>query len=175
MIEDLKIRNYAAATVHQYVRAVAAFARYFRRSPEQLGPDEIRAYQVYLVEERKLSHSVLRQAVSGLRFLYTYTLRQPFSIEYIPYPRTEKKLPVVLSREEVARLLESTDCVKHATMLATLYAVGLRVAEVARLRPEDIDSDRMMLHVRRGKGRAARPRRCSAGGAIAFAPQGLDP
>lgn len=156
MIQDLKIRNYAPGTIDQYVRHVAAFARYFHRSPEQLGPDEIRAYQVYLVEERKFSLTVLRQAVSGLRFFYTYTLRKPFPIEYIPYPRTEKKLPVVLSREEIAHLLESTDSVKHSTILATLYAVGLRVSEVAKLRPEDIDSDRMMLHVRQGKGRKDR-------------------
>lgn len=156
MIQDLKIRNYAAGTIDHYVRAVAAFARYFRRSPELLGPEEIRAYQVHLVEERKLSRTVLKQVVSGLRFFYTYTLRKPFPIEYIPYPRTEKKLPVILSREEVASLLGSRDCVKHATILATMYAVGLRVSEVAHLRPEDIDSGRMMLHVRQGKGRKDR-------------------
>lgn len=156
MIEDLKIRNYAAGTIDHYVRQVAAFARHFRRSPDQLGPEEVRAYQVYLVEVRKLSYTALKQTVSGLRFFYTHTLRKPFPIEYIPYPRTEKRLPIILSRAEVVRLLESTLCVKHATILATMYAVGLRVAEVAKLRPEDIDSDRMMLRVQQGKGRKDR-------------------
>jgi integrase/recombinase XerD len=156
MIEDLKIRNYSPETIHQYIRAVAAFARHFGRSPDQLGPDEIRAYQIHLVVERKLSLTVLRLAVSALRFFYAVTLRTPFPIEYIPHPRGEMKLPVILSRDEVARLLDAAANVKHATILATTYAAGLRVSEVAHLKPADIDSGRMLIHVRLGKGRKDR-------------------
>lgn len=152
MSQDLKIRNYSPATIQQYLTAVAAFARHFGRSPDLLGPEEVRTYQVHLVEERKLSATVLRQSVCALRFLYRHTLRAPFPIEYIPYPRMAKKLPVVLSREEVARLLAETVNVKHEALLATTYAVGLRVSEVAKLKIVDIDSDRGMIHIRCGKG-----------------------
>ena len=156
MIQDLTIRNYSPDTVRHYVDAVAAFARHFGRSPDQLGADAIHAYQVHLVQERKLSFSTLRIVVSGLRFFYTFTLHKPFPIEYIPHPRGEKRLPVILSREEVATLLARTENIKHAAVLATAYAVGLRVSEVARLKIRDIDSDRGMIHIRYGKGRKDR-------------------
>jgi site-specific recombinase XerD len=152
MIHDLMIRNYSPETIRHYVDAVASFARHFGRSPDQLGADAVRAYQIHLVRDRKLSLTSLKIAVSGLRFFYANTLRKPFPIEYIPYPRAEKPLPVVLSREEVAALLASTKNVKHATILATTYAVGLRVSEVTQLKVCQIDSDRKLIHIRHAKG-----------------------
>lgn len=156
MIQDLTIRNLSPQTIRQYVKAVAAFSRHFHRSPDKLGPEEVRTYQVHLVEQRKVSLTVLKQAVCALRFFYVYTLRKPFSIDYIPYPKGEKRLPVVLSRDEVSRVLAAPDNVKHATVLATTYATGLRVSEVTALKVGDIDSDRGTILVRRGKGRKDR-------------------
>ena len=152
MLQDLQIRNYAAATCDAYVRAVADFARYFRKSPDQLGAEHIRSYQVHLVQERKASWSALRIAVSALRFFYRVTLGRSFLVRYIPYPRRQKKLPVVLSREEIARLLAGVSNPKHRVILSTLYAFGLRVSEAAHLKVADIDSQRMLLHVCLGKG-----------------------
>lgn len=152
MIHDLMIRNYSPETLRHYVDAVANFARHFGRSPDRLGADAVRAYQIHLVEERKLSFTTLKIAVCGLRFFYTHTLHKPFPIELIPYPRGEKALPVVLSREEVAAMLATVRNVKQATILATTYAMGLRISEVLRLKISDIDSKRMMIHIRHAKG-----------------------
>jgi integrase/recombinase XerD len=152
MIHDLMIRNYSPETIRQYVDAVARFARHFGRSPDQLGADAVRAYQIHLIAERKLSFTVLKIAVCGLRFFYTHTLQKPFPIELIAHPRREKPLPVVLSREEVAAVLAATKNVKHATVLATTYAVGLRVSEVTRLKISHIDSHRKLIHIRLAKG-----------------------
>jgi site-specific recombinase XerD len=156
MLEDLRIRNYAAGTIRVYVDLVARFARFFGKSPEELGPEDIRTYQVHLVEERKVSWTVLNQTVCALRFLYTVTLGRDWAIRHIPYAKREKKLPVVLSRKEVARLLRAVENRKHRTMLLAAYGCGLRLSELLHLRVGDIDSSRMVVQVRQGKGRKDR-------------------
>lgn len=156
MTEDLRIRNYAGSTIEVYVDQIARFARFFGRSPERLGPEEIRTYQVHLVEERKVSWTTLNLAVCALRFLYRVTLGKDWAIQHIPFAKRERKLPVVLSRKEVARLLRAVENRKHRTMLMAAYGCGLRVSEVVNLRVGDIDSPRMVVHVRAGKGRKDR-------------------
>jgi len=127
-------------------------AKDYGRCPSQLGLEEIRAYQVYLVEERKVSWSTLNTAVCALRFVYRTTLRRDWDIRHIPYARKEKPLPVVLSRSEAEALFAHISNVKHLAMLLVAYSAGLRVAEVAQLRVTDIDSERMVIHVHHGKG-----------------------
>jgi site-specific recombinase XerD len=156
MTQDLRIRNYAATTIRIYIDQVARFARFFGQSPEHLGPEDIRTYQVHLVEERKVSWTTLNQTVCALRFLYRVTLGKDWTIQHIPYARREKKLPVVLSRKEVARLLRAAENRKHRTMLMAAYGCGLRRSEVLKLRVRDIDSRRMVVRVCSGKGRKDR-------------------
>jgi len=152
MIEDMQIRNLSPGTVECYVKHVSRFAKYFGRSPEQLGPEDVRQYQVYMVQERKLAWSTFNQAVCALRFLYGTTLRRVWPVVHIPYAKRPKKLPVVLGPEEVQQLLECARPLKQRMLLTTLYAGGLRVEEGCRLQVTDIDSARMMLRVARGKG-----------------------
>ena len=156
MHEDLRIRNYAAGTERIYIAAVACFAKYFGKSPELLGPEDVREYQVHLVQEKGMSWTRLNQTVCALRFLYRTTLGKDWAIRHIPYAKRERKLPVVLSRREVSRLFEPIANLKHLSMLLLAYSGGLRVSEVARLRLPDIDSERMMIRVRQGKGRKDR-------------------
>ena len=156
MQEDLRIRNHASSTEVCYVRRVAAFAKYFDKSPHVLGPEEIRAYLVHLVDEKGVSWSVLNQTVCALRFLYNVTLGKDYPVRCVPYAKKEKKLPVVLSRQEVIRFLAFPKNLKHRAMLMTTYSGGLRVSEVTRLGCRDIDSQRMMIHIRLGKGRKDR-------------------
>lgn len=152
MIEDLQIRNYSPNTIVSYVHCVAAFAKHFGQSPDLLTPAHIRDYQVFLVQERKVSWSRLVQTVCALRFFYHHTLGRKWMIEFIPYPRRVKKLPSVLSQAEVVALLQATTNFKHRTILTTIYATGLRVSELVGLRISDIDSARQMITVRQGKG-----------------------
>lgn len=150
--QDLRLRNYAPKTVKAYVECVSLFARYFRRSPEHLGPEHIREYQLYLVEEKKCSWSRFNQTVCALRFLYGKTLGRDWAITHIPFPRKQKKLPVVLSREEVSQLLAAIKSLKYRTILSLCYGAGLRVSEALNLQVADIDSSRMLIRVRQGKG-----------------------
>lgn len=152
MLDDMRIRNMALATQEQYVISVAAFAKYFGKSPDQLQPEDIRTYQLYLLNEKKLSPSSLNVTVSALRFLYHVTLQRDWDIQVIPYARRPRKLPVVLSREEVASFFEVVRNLKYRTVLMTMYAAGLRVSEVTRLKLRDIDSSRMCIRVEQGKG-----------------------
>ena len=152
MLEDLRIRNCAPSTVECYIRAVAAFAKHFNKSPDQLGPEEIRKYQLFLLNEKKVKLSTYIQAVAALRFFYRNTLNQKVDIERIPLPRYETKLPVILSREEVKALLEAPKNLGHRAILATLYGAGLRVSEATNLKVADLDRDRKLIHVRGGKG-----------------------
>lgn len=152
MLEDLQIRNYSPHTVAAYIRGVAEFAKYFGKSPELLGPEQIREYQLFLIKEKGVSLSTYIQAIASLRFLYSATLHRQVTIEHIPMPRHEKKLPIILSREEVTALLEAPKHLGHRTILATMYAAGLRVSEVVRLRVPDIDSSRNVIVIRDGKG-----------------------
>jgi site-specific recombinase XerD len=156
MTEDLRIRNYSARTIDIYTRHVAAFAKHFNRSPDQLGTEQIREYQTYLAETKKASWTKYNQTVCALRFLYNITLSRPQLIEHIPFPRQERKLPVVLSRKELDRFFNAVDNLKHRTVLMTMYAAGLRISEALALRVGDVDGNRMTIFVRQGKGKKDR-------------------
>lgn len=151
MIEDLKIRNYSARTIEIYIDRVAKFAQYFNTSPDQLSTEHIREFQRYLVEDKKCSWSQLNQTVCALRFFYRVCLDKTAIIEYIPYAKQPKSLPVVLSQQEVRRLLAAADNLTHRTVLMLLYGTGLRISELLALRVGDVDSQRMVIHVRGGK------------------------
>jgi site-specific recombinase XerD len=155
MIEDLQIRNYSPHTVQVYIRQVARFAKHFGCSPERLGAEEVRRYQLYL-REREVSWSLYNQAVSSLRFFYTVTVQRPLGVERLPYAKRPKRLPCVLSAQEVVQFLMAVKVARNRIALATSYASGLRVSELVALRVEDIDSARMLIHVREGKGQKAR-------------------
>jgi len=152
MIEDLQIRNYSDRTISLYVNRVAKFAQYFGRSPDLLGPEEIRQYQVFLAKKKNRSWSEFNQTVCALRFFYRVCLNKQWIIKHIPFPKPEKKLPVILSPQEIDRFFEGIGNLKHRTLLMTIYATGLRISEALDLRLEDIDSARRLLRVRQGKG-----------------------
>jgi site-specific recombinase XerD len=156
MIEDLRIRNYSPRTIQIYVRCVTQFAKYFGRSPERLSTEEIREYQRYLVEDKKVSWSSFNQTVNALRFLYGRTLGREEHIEQIPFSRPERRLPVVLSVGEVSRLFRYVRGRKPLMVFQTMYGTGLRLMEALNLKPGHIDSDRMVIRVERGKGRKDR-------------------
>jgi integrase/recombinase XerD len=156
LIQDLRIRNYSQRTIEIYVRCIAAFAKYFGQSPERLGEGHVREYQRYLVEERKSSWALFNQTVCALRFLYGKTLHQDWTVEHIPFPKTEKRLPEVLSLEEVSGLFAAVRTLKTRTILQTMYGAGLRVKEALKLKPRDIDSHRMAIRIQQGKGRQDR-------------------
>jgi integrase/recombinase XerD len=155
MLEDMQIRNYSPHTIDGYLRYVAQFAKHFHTSPDRLGAEHIRAYQVHLLQQ-EVSESIFIQTVCALRFLYEKTLHRPWMVEYIPYPKKPKKLPIVLSRNEVAALIRAPHHFKHRVILATLYTTGLRVSELCQLQGTDIDSERMVVVVRQGKGKKDR-------------------
>jgi site-specific recombinase XerD len=156
-IEDMRIRNLTAATQKSYVEQAARFARHFNCSPDRLGPEQIRAYQVHLTVEKKLAPSSVIVAVSALRFLYNVTLRRRWAFDLeIPTPQIPKKLPVVLSPEEVARALASVEHVRHRTILTVCYAAGLRISEAVHLQVTDVDRERKVLRVGEGKGQKDR-------------------
>ena len=152
MFEELRLRNYSPNTIEVYLRCVANFAHHFRVSPDRLGPEHIREYQLFLVQRKKVSWAVFNQTVCALRFFYHHTLHRDWMIEHIPYPRHEQKLPVVLSPAEVAAVFEATRNLKHRAILMTIYAAGLRVSELTNLQVTDIDSPRQVICVRQGKG-----------------------
>ena len=152
MLEELQLRNYSPHTQRAYIRWVAKFAQHFKAMPDQLGPNHVREYQLFLVQRKKLAWSSFNQAVCALRFFYHDVLHRKWMIEHIPYPRHEKKLPVVLSPTEVAALFQNTPNLKHRAILMTIYAAGLRVSELINLRVTDIDRQRQLICVRQGKG-----------------------
>lgn len=152
MLEEIQRRNYSHRTAKTYVRVIREFAKYFHQSPDKLGPEHIRQYQAYLFQTKKFAPATVSQYVSALRFLFIKTLRRHFLTEYIPFPKSPRRLPTVLSSEEVARLLDSARNLYHRTLLMTLYSTGMRRAELCRLQVSDIDSQRMMIRIRQGKG-----------------------
>jgi integrase/recombinase XerD len=157
MIEDMQIRNLTANTQRAYVAQVVRFACHFRKSPELLGPAEIRTYLLYLTQDMHLAASSIIAAVSALRFFYTVTLKRSWIVkDDIPTGRQAKKLPVVLSKDEVARFLGAVDNLKHRMILTICYATGLRISEAVRLTPAAIDSKHMVIRVEQGKGRKDR-------------------
>jgi integrase/recombinase XerD len=151
MLEELQRRNYSKTTVNAYLKMVASFATYFHRSPDQLGPEEIRAYQVYLFTERKLGARTVGHHTAALRFFFCKTLRRNYPVEEVPYPKAGRRLPIILTQEEAVRLIDSASNLFHRAMLMTLYSTGMRRAELCHLKVEDIDSTRMIVHIRHGK------------------------
>ncbi len=152
MLDELQRRNYSQNTINTYLHAVEDFSRYFHRSPDRLGPDHIRQYQAYLFRERKLQAGTIALCTAALRFLYVKTLRRPYLPEHIPFPKRPRQLPVVLSPEEVQRLIDSAENLMRRTMVMTLYSTGMRCSELCHLKVSDVDSDRMVIRVRKGKG-----------------------
>ena len=151
MLEELQRRNYSERTARIYVRTVKELAEYFGCSPAKLGPEQIRQYQVHLAK-KKLAAKTIQQRAAALRFFFVKTLRRPYLPEHIPFPKIPRRLPPVLSQEEVQRMLECSMNLMHRAMLLTLYSTGLRRTELTQLKVEDIDSKCMMIHVRQGKG-----------------------
>ncbi len=135
---------------------VAEFAQHFHKSPDLLGPEEIRTWQLFLLNEKRVKLPTYIQAVCALRFFYQNTLHRRIEIDRIPLPRYEKKLPAILSKAEVKALLEAPRNLKHRAMLATMYGAGLRVSEVANIKVADLDRERHVIWVRGGKGRKDR-------------------
>jgi site-specific recombinase XerD len=157
MTEDMQVRNLSPHTQTSYVQQVSLFARHFRKSPEILGPEEIRAYQVYLTNEKKLAPSSIFIAVCALRFLYKVTLHRDWCLEdIIPAPKKPQKLPIVLSPDEVLQFLGCVQSLKHRTILTICYAAGLRISEAIRLKVADIDSKRMVIRIEQGKAQKDR-------------------
>lgn len=156
MIEKLELRNYSPKTVSAYVAAVAQFAKHFRRSPDRLGVEEIRQWQVHLRDTRHASWSAFNIAMSALRFFYRWVVEREELIPRLAYMRKERPLPVVPSADEVCRFLEAVPVIRYRLVLTVAYGCGLRLSEAIRLEPRDIDSARMVIHVRKGKGKKDR-------------------
>ena len=151
-IEDMQLRNLAASTQRQYTAYVAGFARYFDKSPELLDIEAVRQYQLYLLNERKLSAEAVNQYISAIKFLCLTTLENPWTNEYFPRVKRPSKLPVVLSTEEIMQFFDNIPSLKYRAALMTCYGAGLRVSEAVALKVSDIDSQRMLIRVEQGKG-----------------------
>jgi integrase/recombinase XerD len=145
MLEELQRRNYSHRTAKTYVRIVREFAEYFHQSPDNLGPEHIRQYQAHLFQTKKLAPATVSQYVSALRFLFVKTLRRYFLAEHIPFPKSRKRLPTVLSPAEVAQLIDSARNLYHRTLLMTLYSTAMRRAELCRL---GLHEDRFHGHLK---------------------------
>jgi site-specific recombinase XerD len=156
MLEELRRRNFVDSTIRSYLHAVEHFSRYFHRRPDQLGPEHIRQYQAALFTKLKFSPRTVTLRLAALRFFYIQVLKRGWSVAETPYPKKILRLPQVLSQEEVARLIDAAEFPFHRILLMTLYATGARRAEVAHLKISDIDSQRMVVHIRGGKGRKDR-------------------
>lgn len=152
MLEELQRRNFSPNTIQTYLRVIEDFARHCGKRPDLLTQQDMRQYQVHLLRERKLAAKTVRLHVAALRFFYVKTLGRPFLQQQLPYPKAPKRLPTVLSQDEVARLIDSANNQLDYAMLMTLYATGVRRAELCRLKVEDIDSQRMIVSIRQGKG-----------------------
>jgi integrase/recombinase XerD len=156
MLEELQRRNYAEGTTRSYIRAVQQFAQHFGKSPDKLGPSELRSYQAYLLKERKLAVGTVVARVAALRFFFVRTLKRQQFREDLPYPKKQRRLPTVLSLQEVAQLIDAAGNLQQRALLMTLYGTGMRRTEVSRLKVRDVDSKRMMIRVERGKGGVSR-------------------
>ena len=155
MLEELQRRNHSKSTIRSYLSAVEDFARYFKTPPDQLGAEHLRQYHLHLIE-RKLATNTIAARIAALRFFYVKTLRRPYPQLDLPNPKRPKRLPTVLSRKEVGRLLQAAPDLYRYTLLRTTYATALRRSEVCQLKVEDLDSERMMIRVRLGKGQRDR-------------------
>ena len=156
MLEELQRRNYSQETTKAYLHTVWEFAKYFQRSPEELGPEHIREFQAHLFRVRKLSGCSVAQRTAALRFLFVKTLKRPYMLEHIPFPKIPLRLPTILSPEEVTRLIDAAPNLLYRTILMTLYSTGMRRNEVVQLKAADIDKELMLVHIRQGKGKRDR-------------------
>lgn len=152
MLEELQLRNYAGFTIERYLDAVRSFAKYFNKSPDQMGPEEIRDYLLHLVRDRKSAPNTVQIHRAALKFLYVKTLNQQWFDDRVARTRRRPTLPSILSPAEITRILDYTRNLKHWTIIATFYATGLRCNELRHLKVGDIDSERMVIHVREAKG-----------------------
>ncbi len=152
MLEELQRRNYSPNTIRPYLYAVEDFARYFGKSPDKLGQEHLRTYQLHLLNDCKLTVETIVGRIAALRFLFVKVLRRPYRQIDLVYPKRPERLPIILSEEEVARLIESANSSYHRVILMTLYGTGLRREELCRLKLTDVDSQRIVIHVRQGKG-----------------------
>ncbi len=152
MLEELQRRNYSPTTIRAYLYAVEEFACYFRKSPDKLDQEQLRQYQLHLLHDCKLTVGTIVGRIAALRFFFVKVLRRPYRQIDLIYPKRPERLPTVLSQEEVVRLIDSANNLLDYAMLMTLYATGVRRAELIRLKVEDVDSQRMILHIRQGKG-----------------------
>jgi integrase/recombinase XerD len=152
MLEELHRRNYAASTIAYYIRNVEQFAQFFKRSPDRLTPTHLRTYQAHLLGERKLAPRTVKLHVCAIRFFFVKTLRRRYLLDDTPYPKVPRRLPQILSVDEVTRLIEAAESLSHRTMLMLLYSTGMRNAELRHLQVRDIDSRRMLIHIQHGKG-----------------------
>jgi site-specific recombinase XerD len=151
MLEELQRRNYSAITTRNYLRVVSDFAKHFGKSPDKLGLNELRTYQAYLLRERKLTPGTVVNQVAALRFFFVKTLKRHQFRDFLPYPQDGRRLPTVLSREEVSRLIDAAGNLFRRTLLMTLYGTGMRRSELVHLKVGDIDSQRMIIRVVAGK------------------------
>ena len=153
MLEELQRRNFSLETIRGYLGTVERFAKYFGKSPDRLGPDHIRQWQAYLLHERKLAVGTVVNHVAALRFFFRRVLKRRLPIDSIPYPKyTHHRTPRVLSPDEVARLIDAAGTLQARVILMALYSTGMRRSELVHLRVEDIDSERMVIHIHKGKG-----------------------
>ena len=152
MLEELQRRNFAPTTVRSYLYAVERFARHFKCRPDRLNQTHLRSYQASLLRTGQLTPRTVRLHVAALRFFFVKTLKRRYLLDDTPYPKAPRRLPTILSVEEMARLIDATDGLYHRTMLMVLYSTGMRSAELLQLQVADIDSRRMLIHIRHGKG-----------------------
>ena len=153
MLEELQRRNFSSETIRGYLGTVERFAKYFGKPPDRLGPDHIRQWQAHLLHERKLAVGTVVNHVAALRFFFRRVLKRRLPMDSIPYPKySHHRTPRVLSPDEVARLIEAAGTLQARATLMALYSTGMRRSELVRLRVEDIDSERMVIHIHKGKG-----------------------
>ena len=152
MLEELQRRNFAPTTVRSYLYAVERFARHFKCRPDRLNQTHLRSYQAYLLRTGQLTPRTVRLHVAALRFFFVKTLKRRYLLDDTPYPKAPRRLPMILSVEEMARLIDAADGLYHRTMLMVLYSTGMRSAELLQLQVADIDSRRMLIHIQHGKG-----------------------
>jgi site-specific recombinase XerD len=152
MLEELQRRNYAQSTAEAYIHALKEFAGYYHRPPDQLGPKQISGFQLHLLRDRGLSPQTVKQHIAAVRFFFVHTLKRHYAPSEFRYPKTPQRLPIILSKDEVKRMIDAATTILHRTLLMILYSTGMRRAEVTRLKVGDIDSERMVIHIRQGKG-----------------------
>jgi integrase/recombinase XerD len=152
LLDEIQRRNYAQSTADAYVHALKEFAAYYRRPPDKLGTKEITQFQLHLLRGRKLSPNTVKQHIAALRFFFNRTLKRQYPPSEFRYPKTPQRLPIILSQEEVRKMIDAATTLFHRTLLMTIYSTGMRRSEVTRLKVIDIDSQRMVIHIKQGKG-----------------------